>query len=570
MVGTPDRRPRRGPRRRASSASSSTPWCCAPSSIGERRSASCSRACGRPASAPTRTRTCRSSGWWRSSNPERDLEPHAALPGDASRCQNAPREPAAADGRARACAAWAPDSGTAKFDLTLDAGRDAARARGRRSSTPPISSTRRRSSGCSGTSARCSRASWRAPETRRLRELPLLPDDGAAPAARRRGTTRRRPHPRERLRPRARRGAGARARPTRSRSSSTDGDAHLRRARTSGRTGSRTTCARAASGPSVLVGVCLERSLELVVALLGVLKAGGAYVPLDPAYPRERLAFMLDGRRARRCCSPQRAPRREPPPRRRGDRARVDAGRSSRTSRAARPRAGRAPAEHLAYVIYTSGSTGRPKGVDGRAPRRRQPPARGWPRAFALGRRGRGAAARRRSASTSSVWELFAPLPGRRARWSLARPEGHRDAGLPGRALVAAHGVTDAAARAARCSSVLVARARAGRGRQPRGACACGGEALSPVARRALLRAASPVDVRRTSTARPRHRATVDVRSPSPRAAARRCRSAGRSPTRASTCSTRALAAGADRRARASSTSAARGVGARLPRPARS
>ena len=46
-------------------------------------------------------------------------------------------------------------------------------------------------------------------------------------------------------------------------------------------------------GPEVRVGVCLERSLEMVVGLLGILKAGGAYVPLDPAYPQERLAFML-------------------------------------------------------------------------------------------------------------------------------------------------------------------------------------------------------------------------------------------------------------------------------------
>ncbi len=46
-------------------------------------------------------------------------------------------------------------------------------------------------------------------------------------------------------------------------------------------------------GPEVLVGVCLERSIELVVALYGVLKAGGAYVPLDPEYPKDRLAFML-------------------------------------------------------------------------------------------------------------------------------------------------------------------------------------------------------------------------------------------------------------------------------------
>src|SRR5207302_3219883 len=46
-------------------------------------------------------------------------------------------------------------------------------------------------------------------------------------------------------------------------------------------------------GPEVVVGLCLERSLEMVIGLLGILKAGGAYLPLDPDYPRERLAFML-------------------------------------------------------------------------------------------------------------------------------------------------------------------------------------------------------------------------------------------------------------------------------------
>ena len=47
-------------------------------------------------------------------------------------------------------------------------------------------------------------------------------------------------------------------------------------------------------GPEAVVGLCVERSLEMVVGLLGILKAGGAYLPLDPAYPPERLAFMLD------------------------------------------------------------------------------------------------------------------------------------------------------------------------------------------------------------------------------------------------------------------------------------
>ena len=47
-------------------------------------------------------------------------------------------------------------------------------------------------------------------------------------------------------------------------------------------------------GPEVLVGICVERSVEMVVGLLGMLKAGGAYVPLDPSYPGERLGYMLE------------------------------------------------------------------------------------------------------------------------------------------------------------------------------------------------------------------------------------------------------------------------------------
>ena len=61
--------------------------------------------------------------------------------------------------------------------------------------------------------------------------------------------------------------------------------------------------ARLGAGPEVPVGVMMERSLDLIVALLGVLKAGGAYVPMDPSYPAERLALMMDDSEARLPCA---------------------------------------------------------------------------------------------------------------------------------------------------------------------------------------------------------------------------------------------------------------------------
>jgi natural product biosynthesis luciferase-like monooxygenase protein len=112
-------------------------------------------------------------------------------------------------------------------------------------------------------------------------------------------------------------------------------------------------------GPDTLVGLCLPRGVELVIALLAIHKAGGAYVPLDPAYPAERIAYMLADSKAAVLLTDRELGARlgaavahvlaiedlaEPPP----STPRHDGG--------ARP-------EHLAYVIYTSGSTGRPKGV---------------------------------------------------------------------------------------------------------------------------------------------------------------------------------------------------------------
>jgi amino acid adenylation domain-containing protein len=110
-------------------------------------------------------------------------------------------------------------------------------------------------------------------------------------------------------------------------------------------------------GLEVRVGVCLERSPELVVAILAVLKAGGAYVPLDPEYPRERLALLLADARPAVLLTCRRLAGRLPE-----SAARVvcldDEGRPPG------PRLpGRATLDNLAYVIYTSGSTGRPKGV---------------------------------------------------------------------------------------------------------------------------------------------------------------------------------------------------------------
>src|SRR5262249_15898737 len=116
-------------------------------------------------------------------------------------------------------------------------------------------------------------------------------------------------------------------------------------------------------GREVVVGLCVERSLAMLVGLLGILKAGGAYLPLDPGYPRERLAFMLSDAGARVLVT-QTALRAQLP----ATDARVvcldgdeDASAIARCPDGA-PASGLA-SQNAAYVIYTSGSTGTPKGV---------------------------------------------------------------------------------------------------------------------------------------------------------------------------------------------------------------
>ncbi|HEX8904103.1 MAG TPA: condensation domain-containing protein, partial [Longimicrobiaceae bacterium] len=115
------------------------------------------------------------------------------------------------------------------------------------------------------------------------------------------------------------------------------------------------------AGPDARVALCLERGLEMTVALLGILKAGAAYVPLDPAYPAERLAFMLADSGARLLLTQGALADRLPAGTARV--VRLDADASAIALHApGRPRVSVWP-DHLAYVIYTSGSTGRPKGV---------------------------------------------------------------------------------------------------------------------------------------------------------------------------------------------------------------
>ncbi|XXX99931.1 non-ribosomal peptide synthase/polyketide synthase [Sorangium sp. So ce204] len=114
-------------------------------------------------------------------------------------------------------------------------------------------------------------------------------------------------------------------------------------------------------GPDVMVGVHVERSLEMVVGLLGILKAGGAYVPLDPEYPADRISYMVEDARPKVLLTQDRLAGRGPRTEARvwcldRDWGEVDAYDAGDLTNLADP-------GHLAYCIYTSGSTGKPKGV---------------------------------------------------------------------------------------------------------------------------------------------------------------------------------------------------------------
>ncbi|MBD2339549.1 amino acid adenylation domain-containing protein [Calothrix sp. FACHB-156] len=114
-------------------------------------------------------------------------------------------------------------------------------------------------------------------------------------------------------------------------------------------------------GADVLVGICVERSLEMVVGILGILKAGGAYVPLDPGYPQERLAFMLADTQIKLLVTQKRLV--EKLPTHNANVICLDADWQTISQQATENLITNVKPENLAYVMYTSGSTGTPKGV---------------------------------------------------------------------------------------------------------------------------------------------------------------------------------------------------------------
>ncbi|MEU8053386.1 non-ribosomal peptide synthetase/MFS transporter [Micromonospora haikouensis] len=176
-------------------------------------------------------------------------------------------------------------------------------------------------------------------------------------------------------------------------------------------------------GPETLVGVCAERSVELVAGLLGVLKAGGAYLPLDPEYPADRLSFMVTDAAAPVVLVQEHL--RDVLP----DTGATVLALDDTATWADQPTTDPAPTAgpgNLAYVIYTSGSTGRPKGVPNTH--------RGivnrlhWKQeTYRLA--ADDAVLQKTPASFDvSVWEFFWPLR-EGARLVLAKPGGHKDAG---------------------------------------------------------------------------------------------------------------------------------------------
>ncbi|NEQ41406.1 MAG: amino acid adenylation domain-containing protein, partial [Okeania sp. SIO3I5] len=119
-------------------------------------------------------------------------------------------------------------------------------------------------------------------------------------------------------------------------------------------------------GPEVLVGLCIDRSLDMIIAMLGILKAGGAYVPLDPAYPTERLAFMVEDAGLSIIVTQEKLAANLLELTTMASSCRIvnlDNDGEKIWQQGSENLDSKLSSENLAYIIYTSGSTGKPKGV---------------------------------------------------------------------------------------------------------------------------------------------------------------------------------------------------------------
>jgi amino acid adenylation domain-containing protein/non-ribosomal peptide synthase protein (TIGR01720 family) len=174
--------------------------------------------------------------------------------------------------------------------------------------------------------------------------------------------------------------------------------------------------------PGTLVGICLERSFEMVVSLLAVLKAGASYVPLDPEYPPGRLTFMLENSQARvllthsglaeKCAAAEAAV------------VCVDSCREAVAREGSDNPHVRPDDEALAYVLYTSGSTGRPKGA--MITRGALNNHMAWMCGAYPLHEGDTVVQKTAFSFDASVWEFYAPLM-QGARLLMAAPGGQRD-----------------------------------------------------------------------------------------------------------------------------------------------
>ena len=175
-------------------------------------------------------------------------------------------------------------------------------------------------------------------------------------------------------------------------------------------------------GPETLVGISVERSLEMVVGVLGALKSGGAYVPLDPHYPMERLAYMLEEIQTPVLLTQQRLL--NGLPQHQADVVCLDTDWQAIVQESVENPLSEVTADNLAYVIFTSGSTGMPKGV--MIPHRAIANHMVWMQADYPLTKADSVLQKTPFSFDASVWEFFAPLL-TGARLIVARPRGHQE-----------------------------------------------------------------------------------------------------------------------------------------------